>query len=50
MKLVISSGASQRIDCDNAQDMNDLMTKVEKTRFLSISAGRDVDSRNRNAT
>jgi hypothetical protein len=35
---------------DNVPDMNELLEKVEKTRFLSISAGRDVDSRNRNAT
>jgi hypothetical protein len=35
---------------DNVPNMNNLMAKVEKTRFLSISAGRDVDSRNRNAT
>jgi len=35
---------------DNATDMNELIEKVEKTRFLSISPGRDGGSINRNAT
>jgi hypothetical protein len=34
---------------ENVSDMSELVEKVEKTRFLLISAGRDVDSRNRTA-
>jgi hypothetical protein len=42
--------ARSKKNTENVSDRSELAEKVEKTRFLSISAGRDVDSRNRNAT